>query len=71
MTLQERLNKRIDLLIDVGCSIDPNNDMLYVNYNRKLDCSLTWLRYLTRPRFTKLLEDCQEAFIKYNEKIEL
>lgn len=66
MTTKERLSKRKELLIDLGCMVDEVNDMIYVTYNRKLDCSITWLKYMNKAKFTTLLEFTQEAYIKHN-----
>lgn len=67
MTLQERLTKRIDLLSDFGISVDHTNDMLYFHFNRKLDISITFLKYLTKPRFSSLLEQAQDAYLKHHK----
>lgn len=69
MTTEQRLAGRISLLSDFGISVDEVNDIIYFHYNRKLDCPITWLKHLSIPRFTQLLTEAQEAFIKYTQKV--
>ena len=65
--IQKRLSGRINLLSDFQTSIDYENDMVYVNCNRKLDCSLTWLKYMSKPQFSTYLNDVTEAYLKFNK----
>lgn len=66
MTTQERLARRIDLLSDFQIIVDETDGMIYFHYNRKLDMSLIWLKNLTVPRFTELLDQAQEAYLKFH-----
>jgi hypothetical protein len=67
MTLQERLNKRIDLLSDFGISVDEVNDIICFHFNRRLDTPITLLKFLTKPRFNALLEQAQDAYLKHHK----
>lgn len=65
--IQKRLSGRINLLSDFQTSIDYENDMVYANCNRKLDCSLTWLKNMSKPQFSTYLNDVTEAYLKFNK----
>jgi hypothetical protein len=67
MDIQTRLSGRINLLSDFQITVDEVNDMIYVNCDRELDMSITELKYLTKPRFSRYLNEVTEAYLKTNE----
>lgn len=67
--IQKRLSGRLNLLSDFNVTVDHENDMIYVHLNRKLDISITWLKFLSKPRFSAYLNEVQEVWLKkYNTK---
>jgi hypothetical protein len=64
---QKRLSGRINLLSDFQTTIDYENDMVYVHNNRKLDCSITWLKNMSKPQFSTYLNDVTEAYLTFNK----
>jgi hypothetical protein len=67
MDIQKRLSGRINLLSDFNITVDYQNDMIYVNCDRELDMSITWLKHLSKPRFTTYLNQVTEAYLITNE----
>lgn len=65
--IQKRLSGRINLLSDFQTTVDYENDMVYVHCNRKLDCSLTWLKNMSKPIFSAYLNDVTEAYLTLNK----
>lgn len=65
--IQKRLSGRINLLSDFQTTIDYQNDMVYVPNNRKLDCSITWLKNMSKPQFSTYLNDVTEAYLTFNK----
>jgi hypothetical protein len=65
--IQKRLSGRINLLSDFQTTIDYENDMVYVHNNRKLDCSITWLKNMSKPQFSTYLNDVTEAYLTFNK----
>jgi hypothetical protein len=67
MDIQKRLSGRINLLSDFQITVDEVNDMIYVHCNRRLDTSITWLKHLSKPRFSTYLNEVTEAYLKFNK----
>jgi hypothetical protein len=67
MDIQKRLSGRINLLSDFKITVDEVNDMIYVNCDRELDMSITELKYLTKPRFSRYLNQVTEAYLTKNK----
>jgi hypothetical protein len=65
--IQKRLSGRINLLSDFKITVDHENDMIYVNCDRELDMSITWLKYMNKPKFTTYLNQVTEAYLTTNE----
>lgn len=66
--IQKRLSGRLNLLSDFNVTVDHENDIIYVHLNRRLDISITWLKHLSKPRFSAYLNEVQEVWLKkYNK----
>jgi len=65
--IQKRLSGRINLLSDFNITVDYDNDMIYVNCDRELDVSITELKWLSKPRFSRYLNEVTEAYLIKNE----
>lgn len=67
MDLQTRLSGRINLLSDFQITVDEVNDMIYINCDRELDMSITELKHLSKPRFSRYLNEVTEAYLIKNK----
>lgn len=67
--IQKRLTSRINLLSDFRITVDEVNDMIYVNCDRKLDCSITWIKHLSKPRFSAYLDEVTQAWLDSSEDL--
>lgn len=68
MTTEQRLQGRINLLSDFGISVDYRDDVIYFYYNRRLDLPITMLKHLSKPRFTTLLNEATESYLKHTKQ---
>lgn len=60
MTHDQTLKGRIEQLQALGAYV--SDDILIVPNNRKLDVHTTYLKYMTKASFTRLLHSTQEVF---------
>lgn len=63
MTKENTFQGRLELLFDLGCIADE--DILYVPLDNSLDINLTFLKLISKKRFSKYLESVQTVYTKF------